>query len=50
VDTAHRVITHIHADYADKKDSQCLTRVIKEVNENFKSIGLAVEQILADTG
>jgi transposase len=50
VDTAHHVITHIHADYADKKDSQCLTKVIKELNENFQSTGLAVEQILADTG
>jgi transposase len=50
VDTAHHVITHIHADYADKKDSQCLAKVIKEVNENFQSTGLAVEQILADTG
>ena len=24
VDTAHHVITHIHADFADKKDNQCL--------------------------
>jgi transposase len=50
VDTAHHVITHIHADFADKKDSQCLAKVIKEVKENFQSTGLAVEQILADTG
>lgn len=50
VDTAHHVITHIHADYADRKDSQCLARVIKEVKENFQSTGLQVEQIIADTG
>jgi transposase len=50
VDTAHHVITHIHADYADKKDSQCLAKVITGLKENFQSTGLAVEQILADTG
>jgi len=50
VDTAHHVITHIHADYADRKDSQCLSKVIEGLHENLKPEGLEVEQILADTG
>ncbi len=50
VDTAHHVITHIHADYADKKDSQCLSKVIEGLHETLTSEGLHVEQILADTG
>jgi len=50
VDTSHHVITHIHADYADKKDSQCLGKVIEGIKENIQSQGLTVEQILADTG
>ena len=50
VDTEHHVITHIEAYHADKKDSQCLPDVIKGLKENFKSEGLIVEQIIADTG
>jgi hypothetical protein len=50
VDTAHHVITHIHAAYADKKDSQCLSDVIEGLKENLQSEGLTVEQLLADTG
>lgn len=50
VDTAHHVITHIHADYADKKDSQCVSKVIEGLHETLTSQGLQVEQILADTG
>lgn len=50
VDTAHHVITHIHADYADRKDSQCLGKVIAGMKENLDPEGITVEQILADTG
>jgi len=50
VDTQHHVITHIHAYHADKKDSQCLPGIVKELKENLESEGLIVEQILADTG
>lgn len=50
VDTCHHVITHIHADYADKKDSQCLPKVIEGLKENLTPEGLIVDQILADTG
>jgi transposase len=50
VDTAHHVITHVHADYADKKDSQCLPKVIEGLKENLECEGLIVDQIIADTG
>ena len=50
VDTANHVITHIHADYADRKDSQCLAKVIEGLKENLNPEGLLVEQIVADTG
>lgn len=50
MDTEHHVITHIHAYHADKKDSQCLPGILKELKENLEPEGLIVEQILADTG
>lgn len=50
VDTEHHVITHIEAYHADKKDSQCLPRIIEGLTENLKENGLLVEQVLADTG
>jgi transposase len=50
VDTEHHVITHIEAYHADKKDAQCLPKIIKGLKENLHDQGLIVEQILADTG
>ena len=50
VDTSHHVITHVHADYADKKDSQCMKKIVHGLKENLDGEGLIVEQILADTG
>ena len=50
VDTAHHVITHIHAAYADKKDSQCLSDVIEGLKQNLQPHELTIEQLLADTG
>jgi transposase len=50
VDTSHHVITHIEAYHADKKDAQCLPKIIKGLQENLHDQGLIVEQILADTG
>lgn len=50
VDTEHHVITQIAAFHADKKDSQCLPGIVKELKENLEPEGLIVEQILADTG
>lgn len=50
VDTEHHVITHIEAYHADKKDAQCLPKIIKGIKENLHDQGLIVEQIIADTG
>ena len=50
VDTEHHVITHIEAYHADKKDSQCLPKIIKGIKENLESEGLIIEQLIADTG
>jgi transposase len=50
VDTANHVITHIHADHADKRDSQCLPKILDGLRENLGSEGLSVDEILADTG
>lgn len=50
VDTQHHVITHIEAFHADKKDSQCLPKIIDDLTKNLSDNGLIVEQVLADTG
>ena len=50
VDTASHVITHIQADYADKKDSQCLPSLLSNTTSNLKAEGLLVEEVLADAG
>ena len=50
VDTAHHVITYIQAHRADKKDSQCLPKVIQGLKENLLPEGLLIDQIIADTG
>lgn len=50
VDTASHVITQIQADYADKKDSQCLPSLLTNTLENLKAEGLLVEEVLADAG
>lgn len=50
VDTAHHVITYAHAYHADKKDSQCLPKIVEELKENLTEGGLIIEQLLADTG
>src|SRR5215218_7619523 len=50
VDTASHVITCIQADYADKKDSQCLPSLLNHTIENIKAQGLRVKEVLADAG
>ena len=50
VDTANHVITNIEAHLADKRDSQCLSPVVQSTVNNLREEGLAVEEILADTG
>lgn len=50
VDDAHHVITAACADYADKRDSQCLEHIVDQVIENLMENEIALEQITADTG
>ena len=50
VDTASHLITHIQADYADRKDSQCLPSLLGNTLNNLKAEGLIVEEVLADAG
>jgi len=50
VDTASHVITCIRADYADKKDSQCLPSLLENTIENLKAQGLKIKEVLCDAG
>jgi len=50
VDEAHHVITASGADFADKRDSECLPHILEQNIENLSEHGLRPEQLLADTG
>jgi len=50
VDTSNHVITHISADYADKKDNQCLQSIIDKLKWRLQIRGLHWESLLADAG
>lgn len=50
VDTAHHVITQIQADYADKRDSQCLPSLLNNTIKNLQEQGLQIEEVFADAG
>lgn len=50
VDTENHVITHIHADYADKKDNQCLQQITEKLKWRLQIRGLHWKYLLADTG
>lgn len=49
VDTASHVICGAMADFADKRDSQCLPSILDQTVENLKQNGLEVEEVLADS-
>ncbi len=49
VDDSHHVITGAGADFADKRDSECLPQILLQTINNLKENKLALEQILADT-
>ena len=49
VDTAHHVISHIGAEFADLKDNQCLSSVVKKLKPRLLSHGLIWQNVLADT-
>ena len=50
VDTSHHVITHIHADYADKADNQCLESIVYPLRNRLHDNGLVWENFVADAG
>lgn len=50
VDTAAGVITHIQADYADKKDSRYMMDMTEKTKEELKKNNMTMENLLADTG
>ena len=50
VDTAHHVITDIHAYHADKKDNQYLQDITKRLNKRLWAQGLYWQNCVADTG
>ncbi len=50
VDTAHHVITDIHAYHADKKDNQYLQDITLRLRSKLKSHGLLFANCVADTG
>jgi len=50
VDTAHHVISHIHADFADKKDNQCLESIVHPLKKRMQTNGLSWENLAADAG
>ena len=50
VDTGSHVITHISADYADKKDNQCLKGIVDKLQPRLQAQGLFWTNLLADAG
>lgn len=50
VDESHHVITGSGADFADKRDSECLAHLLNQTQQNLANNGIELEQILADTG
>ncbi len=50
VDQAHHVITGAGADFADKRDSECLAHIVTQTQNNLKENQMVFEQITADAG
>jgi hypothetical protein len=50
VDDSNHVITGAIADFADKRDSQCLPNILGHTIENLKKNEILIDQIVADTG
>ena len=50
VDDAHHVITGACADFADKRDSQCIEKIVELTQENLNENGIELEELLADGG
>jgi len=50
VDTAHGVISHVQADFADSRDSQHLPRLLTGLQQRLRSNELRLRELLADAG
>jgi transposase len=50
VDDGHHVITAACADFADKRDSQCLENLIEQSRQNLAENQMPIGDILADAG
>lgn len=50
VDDAHHVITGAMADYADKRDSQSLPKILEQTINNLNEENIELAQITADAG
>jgi hypothetical protein len=50
VDSSEGVISHIQADFADKRDSQCLPSIATGLQARLKDNELVMANLLADTG
>jgi transposase len=50
VDTAHHVITHMRANYADHKDSLNLIDLVRQTKRRLKKNQLKIDTLLADAG
>lgn len=49
VDDAHHVITGAMADYASKRDSECLPAILNQTIANLAGNDIQIDQIIADT-
>lgn len=50
VDDQHHVITGACADFADKRDSQCLEQIVELTKENLEENQIELGEVLADAG
>ncbi len=50
VDACRHVITHIHADLAERKDNQCLPQLLSSLTQRLQQAGLRCTALLADAG
>jgi len=50
VDASRHVITHIHADLAERKDNQCLPALLERLMPRLEQVNLSCTTLLADAG
>ena len=50
VDSTRHVITHIHADYADRRDSRYLLAMVDQTQARLSSFGVTMVNVVADSG